>query len=146
MSDTQQPQKDTISRNVITVKTTSDNRIRKILKVLSALMEPVGLSDKEIDIVALLHQKGGDLTTEVRKEICTELNMTVPFLNNYIGRLREKKIIAGDVLHRQFRSLAISDTTQDYLLLLQFVSKDQSLPNEEHDSSNSGGGTPDGQG
>lgn len=120
-------------KNVIKVTSSSEDRFRKILRLLSTLMN-TPLSDKEIDVTALIHKHGGVVNTEVRKAVREKLEISVEYMNNYVSRLREKKILVGDRLHKSISSIDISDETKPYLLLFQF------LTNEEHASSDTGSG------
>lgn len=95
------------------------DRYKKILQTLSGVM-PKGLSDVEIDIIAVINElPERKLTPEVRKTICSTLGISVDYLNNYIKRLRTKGIILNDILNPALQ-MAVEPDDKPHALLLVF--------------------------
>ena len=58
---------------------------------------PIGLTDKEMDVLAALIDTPGEVCgTENRKLACVQLNMSPGVLNTYIKRLRKKNAIRSE--------------------------------------------------
>lgn len=96
--------------DVMTIKHQQPNRFKKMLQIVSTLFG--GLPEKEQDIICALHRKGGELTTIVRKEIRSELDISEDYLNNYIKKLRNKKVLIEDTLNPNINFKITSDKQQ----------------------------------
>lgn len=88
---------------VIKRKIKPEERYSYFLRIISSFVEK-GLSETEIQILDAIYVEGdGKLSPEVRIAICEQLGkkdtpMSAYNLNNYIGKLRKKKLIVGDNL------------------------------------------------
>lgn len=67
--------------------------IRSINGVLAESITP-----QESNILFIIYQNGGVLTTEIRKTICSKLSISDKNLNNVISRFRKKFYLKDDKL------------------------------------------------
>jgi hypothetical protein len=136
----------TQTMTILRVPVTQETRNIKIWHAISSIMA-ASLSEKEIQLLDLLYRKGGILTTQVRKEIREELKMSSEFMNNYVMRIRNKKIIVGEdpiQLNRMLREIQLPQDGEDYKVVFQFLHKAKQPIHEEHVSSDTGGSAADG--
>ncbi len=87
-----------MENNTVKVKHPAGKRYEKILSIIATTI-PKGLADREIDIIASFLRHGGDITTQSRKEVCTELGITIDYLGNYLKKLRAKKVFINDKIN-----------------------------------------------
>jgi hypothetical protein len=97
-----------IPGTLIVVSHDPGKRMKRMLIVLCSLVAE-GVADKEIDILVELNKHNGKLTTESRREICKALDITSDYLNNYVKRMRKKKVIIGDDIHKSLKLVALPD-------------------------------------
>jgi hypothetical protein len=79
-------------------KVKATDRYRKYLEVLSLfLREPI--TDVEMQIIdEFYHAESGAITTSSRKTVRENMDVSAEHLNNYIRRLRLKKLMTKDSL------------------------------------------------
>lgn len=93
---------------VIDVSHEPGGRMKKVLSVLCSLMSE-SVADRELDILVELNRQGGVLTSETRQSICKALSITSDYLNNYVGRMRKKKVIIKDDINPSLRPTLLPD-------------------------------------
>lgn len=80
----------------LTVKIKPENRYRKYLEITSLFLDK-RLSPLQIDILDELYQfSKGELTTESRRHVRESLNKSQEQINNYILKMRKRKLIIDD--------------------------------------------------
>lgn len=103
-------------------KVKATERYKKVLQVVSLfLKEPI--TPVEISIIdEFYHAESGLITTESRKTVRQNLNMSAEQLNNYIRVLRKtKKLIIKDSLHPIFLQTLPEGDTMTIIINLQVV-------------------------
>lgn len=106
-----------------------EERYRYFLKIVSAI-NSVGLSDLEIEILDLIFIQGGEINSVVRQKICDTIesktssskivkSISIHNLNNYIVKLRKKKMIIGDSLHPSI--MIVIPEEHNFLIGLNFI-------------------------
>ena len=103
----------------------AQDRYPLFLKLIASVM-PITLSDQEIKILDLIHMLGGEINSVVRQKIRDsitirnkggeEIPMSEYNLNNYIAKLKAKKLITNNRLHR----LLDIEVPESELFLIQF--------------------------
>lgn len=75
---------------------------KQVIRLLASA-HPEGLSRTEVDIIDQIFHQGETeqklITAEVRKHICSNLNMSAQNLNNYITKLKKKGYIVYNRLN-----------------------------------------------
>jgi hypothetical protein len=83
-------------------KVKATERYKKYLQIISLFMTKP-LTSVEIDVLdELYHTSNGVLTTESRKTIRENINMSPENLNNYIRGLRKKNVIIDETINSRF--------------------------------------------
>lgn len=83
--------KDNIRRidNKVIITSELDLYHKYIRSINGVLNNPI--SEKEADILFIIYKSNGELTTELRKTICSVLKITDKNLNNFISRMTKAK-------------------------------------------------------
>lgn len=87
---------------ILRSKVKATNRYRKFLEVSSLFMTKP-LTKVEMSLLDEFYQiSGGKITTEYRKIVRENLDMSSEQVNNYIGNLRKRGIIIDDEINSKF--------------------------------------------
>lgn len=87
---------------IIKGKVKATDRYRKYLEVISLFLKRP-LTKQEIDVLDEFYTVNlGEITTESRKEVRENLNISSENLNNYIRILRKDGYINGNLVHPVF--------------------------------------------
>lgn len=78
---------------ILTKKVKVDERYKEFLRAVSNFND-MGLSDREIQILdGFYWASDGVITSEARKSVAADLEISIYNLNNQLSKLRDKKII-----------------------------------------------------
>ena len=96
-----------------------EDRFIVFLRLFSVLFS-INLSEKEIEVINEFYWRhGGVINTDTRKAVAKRLDMSEFNLNNYLGKLRKRKVVSQNNINEKINiNIMAADKTLNVLFNL----------------------------